>query len=149
MTEYDMKTYSVKKAEIDRKWYLVDAEGATLGRLASEVARILRGKHKPIFSYHMDVGDHVIVVNAEKVQLTSDKGKKKVFYRHSGYPGGIKATPYEELLKTKPEFVVQKAVRGMLPKNRLGRAMIRKLHVYAGPSHPHQAQKPEKLELGS
>ena len=144
-----MKTYSVKKADITRSWYLVDAEGMVLGRLAAEVAGILRGKNKPIFTTHMDVGDHVVVVNAEKVMLTGNKLQKKVHYRHSGYPGGLRETPYEVLLRDKPEMVVEKAVKGMLPKNRLGRSMLKKLHVYAGPDHPHLAQKPEKIELAS
>nr|WP_303646153.1 50S ribosomal protein L13 [Candidatus Solincola tengchongensis] len=144
-----MKTYSTKKADIERRWYLVDAQGMVLGRLASEVAKILKGKNKPIYVPHMDVGDHVVVVNAEKVVLTGDKLDKKKYYRHSGYPGGLREFTYRTLLREKPEMVVEKAVRGMLPKNRLGRAMIRKLHVYAGPDHPHQAQKPEKISLGA
>ncbi len=142
-----MKTYTVKAGEIERKWYLVDARDLVLGRLASEVARILKGKHKPCYSPHLDVGDNVIVVNADKVRLTGGKADKKVYYRHSGYPGGLRETVYADLMRKKPEFVVRKAVRGMLPHNRLGRSMLRKLHVYAGPDHPHQAQKPEKLEL--
>ena len=144
-----MKTYSVKKSEITRKWYVVDADGMVLGRLASEVAKIIRGKNKPTYSTHLDVGDHVIVINADKVRLTGDKLKKKVLQRHSGYPGGLKETPYEELMKSKPEFVVYKAVKGMMPSNRLGRAMMKKLHVYSGPDHPHNAQKPEQLTLPS
>ncbi len=142
-----MKTYSVKAKEIERKWYLVDAQGLVLGRLASEVASILKGKHKPQYSTHLDVGDNVIVVNADKVVLTGNKLEKKVYYHHSGYPGGLKETVYSDLMKRKPDFVIRKAVRGMLPHNRLGRSMLRKLHVYAGPDHPHQAQKPEKLDL--
>jgi len=145
--ERRMKTYAVKAGEIERKWYLVDAQGMVLGRLAAEVARILKGKHKPCYSPHLDVGDNVIVVNAEKVVLTGNKAEKKVYYHHSGYPGGLKETVYADLMRRKPEFVVRKAVRGMLPHNRLGRSMLRKLHVYAGPDHPHQAQKPERLEL--
>jgi len=144
-----MKTYSVKKSEITRKWYLVDADGMVLGRLASEVAGILRGKNKPTFTPHLDVGDHVIVVNADKVRLTGNKAQKKVYRHHSGYPGGLRETPYEELMKSKPEFVVRKAVKGMMPNNRLSRAMMKKLHVYSGPDHPHQAQKPEELDLRS
>lgn len=144
-----MKTYSVKKSEITRKWYLVDADGVVLGRLASEVAGILRGKNKPTFTPHLDVGDHVIVVNADKVRLTGNKAQKKVYHHHSGYPGGLRETPYEELIKSKPEFVVRKAVKGMMPNNRLSRAMMKKLHVYSGPDHPHQAQKPEELDLRS
>lgn len=144
-----MKTYSVKKADIVRKWYLVNAEGIPLGRLAAEVAKILKGKNKPIYSTHIDVGDNVIVVNAQKVALTGNKLQNKVYYRHSGYPGGLKETSYEVLMRDKPAMVVEKAVRGMLPKNRLGRSMLGKLHVYAGPDHPHQAQRPEALSLGS
>lgn len=143
-----MKTYSVKQADIARKWYLVDAEGLTLGRLAAEVAKILKGKNKPMYTTHLDVGDHVVVVNADKVVLTGKKLQNKVYYRHSGYPGGLKETSYEVLMKEKPEMALEKAVRGMLPKNRLGRSMLAKLHVYAGPDHPHQAQKPEKISLG-
>ncbi|MDY6796279.1 MAG: 50S ribosomal protein L13 [Actinomycetota bacterium] len=142
-----MKTYSVKKADIDRKWYVVDAEGLVLGRMASELSKILRGKNKPTYSSHMDVGDHVIVVNADKIRLTGNKAQKKPYRHHSGYPGGLKEAPYEDLIKKKPEFVVEKAVKGMMPNNRLGRAMISKLHVYSGPDHPHHAQKPEKLTL--
>jgi large subunit ribosomal protein L13 len=144
-----MKTYSVKQADITRSWWLVDADGIALGRLAAELAKILRGKNKPIYSTHIDVGDNVIVVNAGKVMLTGNKLKKKIYYRHSGYPGGLKETPYEVLMRDKPELVVEKAVRGMLPKNRLGRSMLKKMHVYAGPDHPHQAQKPETLSLAS
>jgi large subunit ribosomal protein L13 len=143
-----MKTYSPKPEHIDRRWYVVDASGQVLGRLASHVALLLRGKHKPIFAPHMDVGDHVIVVNASKVELTRDKEQKKVAYRHSGYPGGIKATSYARLLAEKPQVAVEKAVRGMLPKNRLGRQMIGKLHVVPGPEHPHAAQRPVALLVG-
>jgi large subunit ribosomal protein L13 len=143
-----MKTYSPKPRDIERRWYVIDASGAVLGRLSSEVAAILRGKHKPIFAPHMDTGDHVIVVNARDVQLTGAKEKTKMAYRHSGYPGGLTETSYGRLLATKPAFAVEKAVRGMLPKNRLGRAMFKKLQVYAGPEHPHQAQQPQPLRLG-
>jgi large subunit ribosomal protein L13 len=143
-----MKTYSPKPRDIERRWYVIDASGAVLGRLSTEVAAILRGKHKPIFAPHMDTGDHVIVVNAKDVQLTGGKELKKIAYRHSGHPGGITATRYDKLLAEKPAFAVEKAVRGMLPKNRLGRAMARKLQVYAGAEHPHQAQKPQPLKLG-
>ncbi len=142
-----MKTYAVKAGEIRRKWYLIDAQDLVLGRLASEVASILKGKQKPEYSPHLDLGDNVIIVNADKVKLTGNKLDKKFYYRHSGYPGGLKKMSYRELMERKPEFVVKKAVKGMLPHNRLGRSMLRKLHVYAGPDHPHQAQKPEKLEL--
>ncbi len=143
-----MRTYSPKPQDIERRWYVIDASGAVLGRLASEVAAILRGKHKPIFAPHMDTGDHVIVVNARGVRLTGDKAAKKFAYRHSGYPGGLTATQYAELLAERPEYAVEKAIKGMLPKNRLGRAMARKLKVYAGPDHPHAAQQPEPLRLG-
>jgi large subunit ribosomal protein L13 len=144
-----MKTYSVKKEDITRNWYLVDADGMVLGRLAVELAKILRGKNKPIYTTHLDVGDHVVVVNAGKVVLTGNKLEKKIYYHHSGYPGGLKETPYEDLIRERPELAIEKAVRGMLPKNRLGRSMLKKLHVYRGPDHPHQAQKPEELSLAS
>ncbi len=143
-----MRTYSPKPRDIERRWYVIDASGAVLGRLSSEVAAILRGKHKPIFAPHMDTGDHVIVVNAKGVQLTGNKAETKIAYRHSGYPGGLTETKYGRLLATKPAFAVEKAIRGMLPKNRLGRAMFKKLQVYAGPEHPHQAQQPQPLKLG-
>mgnify|MGYP005850340441 CR=1 FL=1 len=142
-----MKTYAVKAGEIKRDWYLVDAEGQTLGRLASKVATILRGKHKAIFSPHLDVGDFVIVVNADKIRVTGQKMAQKRYYRYSGYRGGLKETPLAELMARHPTRAVEYAVRGMLPKNRLGRALIRKLKVYAGPEHPHQAQQPRKLEI--
>jgi len=143
-----MKTYSPKPEHIERRWYVVDASGQVLGRLASEVAALLRGKHKPIYAPHMDTGDNVIVVNAEKIELTGGKETKKIAYRHSGYPGGIRGTRYDRLRAERPTFVIEKAVRGMLPKNRLGRAMIRKLHVVAGPEHPHRAQQPVAYSLG-
>ena len=143
-----MKTYSPRPRDIQRRWYVIDASGAVLGRLATEVAAVLRGKHKPIFAPHADTGDHVIVVNAKGVRLTGGKESKKIAYHHSGHPGGLTETPYERLLAQRPAFAVEKAVRGMLPKNRLGRAMARKLQVYAGPEHPHRAQKPEPLRLG-
>jgi large subunit ribosomal protein L13 len=142
-----VRTYSPKASEIERSWYVVDAEGLVLGRMATEVARVLRGKHKPIFAPHMDTGDHVIIVNADKVVLTANKADSKMVYRHSGYPGGIRATTYGELLGKRPEEAVRGTVRGMLPKNRLGRQMLRKLKVYAGPDHPHGAQQPETLSL--
>jgi large subunit ribosomal protein L13 len=142
-----VRTYSPKASEITRTWYVVDAEGLVLGRMASEVARVLRGKHKPIFAPHIDTGDHVIVVNADKVVLTADKAERKNVWRHSGYPGGIKHTTYADLLQRRPEEAVRRTIRGMLPKNRLGRAMARKLKVYAGPAHPHTAQLPETLPL--
>lgn len=144
-----MKTYSPKPAHIERRWYVVDADGAVLGRLASEVAKVLRGKHKPIFAPHADTGDHVVVVNAARVRLTGGKERKKVWYRHSGYPGGLREIDYETLLARRPALAVEKAIRGMLPKNRLGRQIARKLSVYEGPDHPHQAQKPEPLALGA
>lgn len=143
-----MKTYSPKPEHIVRRWYVIDASGHVLGRLASEVAAILRGKHKPIFAPHMDVGDNVIVVNAAQIEMTGGKEMKKISYRHSGYPGGIKGTRYDSLLASKPEFVIEKAIRGMLPKNSLGRSMIKKLHVVAGPEHQHQAQQPVPYTLG-
>ncbi len=136
-----------KEKDIVREWFLVDAKGQTLGRLATEVARILGGKHKPIYTPHLDTGDFVIVINASKVKLTGDKLEKKKYYRHSGYPGGLKEESYTNLLREKPDFVVTKAVKGMLPSNRLGRAMLKKLKVYAGEEHPHKAQNPKPLGL--
>jgi len=144
-----VRTYSPKPSEIDRAWHLVDAEGLVLGRLATEVARLLRGKHRPFFAPHVDTGDHVVVVNADKVVLTSDKAGKKFAYRHSGYPGGLRRTSYAEMLDRSPEEVVRRAVRGMLPRNTLGRQQLAKLKVYAGPDHPHAAQRPAPLELPS
>jgi large subunit ribosomal protein L13 len=143
-----MKTYSPKPEHIERSWYVIDASGKVLGRVASEAAALLRGKHKPIFAPHMDTGDHVIIVNADKIELTGGKELKKYAYRHSGYPGGITATRYDELMRTRPVFAVEKAIRGMLPKNSLGRSMIRKLHVVPGPEHPHAAQQPIAYSLG-
>ncbi len=142
-----MPTYTPKASEIERGWFVVDAEGVVLGRMASEVARVLRGKHKPIFTPHLDTGDHVIVINAAKVVLTADKAERKMVYRHSGYPGGIKRQTFADLLERKPEEAVRKSIRGMLPKNRLGRQMAKKLKVYAGPQHPHAAQQPVSLDL--
>ncbi|CQR71644.1 50S ribosomal protein L13 [Sporomusa ovata DSM 2662] len=142
-----MKTFMANPANIERKWYVVDAEGQTLGRLAVEVAKVLRGKNKPIFTPHVDTGDHVIVVNAEKIVLTGKKLEQKTYFRHSGYPGGTTFTTAGKMLATKPERVIEAAVKGMLPKNTLGREMYRKLNVYAGPNHPHAAQQPEVLEL--
>ena len=142
-----MRTFSPKPTDIQRGWHVVDADGLVLGRLATEVARVLRGKHKPIFAPHMDTGDFVIVVNAAKVVVSADKASKKTIYRHSGYPGGLKETNYGDLLATKPEEAIRRAVRGMLPKNTLGRNMLKKLKVYAGPDHPHQAQQPSTLDL--
>ncbi|MBI2708788.1 MAG: 50S ribosomal protein L13 [Actinobacteria bacterium] len=142
-----MPTYSPKASEVQRSWYVVDADGLVLGRLATEVARRLRGKHKPVFAPHLDMGDHVIIVNAAKVVLTSGKAEKKLVYRHSGYPGGIRSQTYADLLARKPEEAIRRTVRGMLPKNRLGRQMIKKLKVYAGPTHPHAAQQPQSLDV--
>ena len=141
------RTYSAKPGEVQRNWYLVDARGKVLGRLASEVATVLRGKRKPQFTPHVDTGDFVIVVNAEKVRLTGKKLRQKVYYRASGYPGGLKATTADAMLKKHPERVIQHAVRGMLPKSKLGDLLYRKLKVYAGGNHPHQAQKPVPLEM--
>jgi large subunit ribosomal protein L13 len=142
-------TFSPTPSDIKRAWHVVDAEDMVLGRLSTEVARLLRGKHKPIFAPHMDTGDHVIVVNAAKIVLTSDKADKKLAYRHSGYPGGLRSTRYSDLMAKKPEEVVRRAVRGMLPKNALGRQMLGKLKVYAGPTHPHSAQGPTPLDIPS
>ena len=142
-----MRTFSPKPEDITRQWHVIDADGVVLGRLATTVASLLRGKHKPIFAPHVDTGDHVIVVNAAKVVLTSDKADKKIVYRHSGYPGGLTATGYGDLMRTRPEEVVRRAVRGMLPRTRLGRRQLLKLKVYAGPEHPHQAQQPQTLDL--
>ena len=141
------KTFSPKPGDVERVWYVVDATDLPLGRLASEVAQILRGKHKPTYAPHVDGGDFVVVVNAEKVAVTSDKTQSKIYYRHSGYPGGIKAETFESLLERRPEAIIERAVKGMLPKNKLGRQMAGKLKVYAGPDHPHEAQKPQLLEL--
>ncbi len=138
-----MKTFMASSATIERKWYVIDAEGKTLGRLASEVARILRGKNKPIFTPHMDTGDYVIIVNAEKIKVTGKKLGQKIYYRHSDYVGGMKETTLKEMLAKKPERVMELAVKGMLPKGPLGRQMYKKLFVYAGPEHKHAAQKPE------
>jgi large subunit ribosomal protein L13 len=143
-----MKTYAPKPQDIERRWYVVDAQGAVLGRLATEVASILRGKHKPIYAPHADTGDHVIVINAKDIVLTGGKETKKLAYRHSGYPGGLTATKYGYLLEEKPVFMVEKAIKGMLPHNRLGRSMVKKLSVYEGAEHPHGAQSPQALKLG-
>ena len=140
-----MRTYTPKSNEIQRTWYVVDAEGMVLGRLSTEVARLLRGKHKPTFAPHVDTGDHVIIINADKIVLTSGKAERKLVHRHSGYPGGLTSQTYADLLDRKPEEAVRRTVRGMLPKNRLGRQMLRKLKVYAGPTHPHAAQQPQTL----
>ncbi len=140
-----MKTYMVNPDKIERKWYVVDAEGQTLGRLAAEVAKVLRGKNKPEFTPHIDTGDNVIVINAEKIKVTGKKLDQKVYYHHSDYVGGMKETTLREMMAKKPEQVIELAVKGMLPKGPLGRTMIKKLHVYAGAEHAHQAQKPEVL----
>ncbi|MCR2807339.1 50S ribosomal protein L13 [Paenibacillus soyae] len=140
-------TYMAKPNEVERKWFVIDAEGKTLGRLASEAASLIRGKHKPQFTPHVDTGDFVIVINAEKIVLTGNKMADKKYYRHSMYPGGLKVTPAGEMIKNKPERVIEFAVHGMLPKNRLGNKMKLKLKVYAGAEHPHQAQNPEVYEL--
>jgi large subunit ribosomal protein L13 len=140
-------TFMAKPHEVERKWYIIDAANKPLGRVSTEVASILRGKHKPIFTPHIDTGDFVIVINAEKVVLTGNKLQQKQWRRHSGYPGGLKSTDYQTLLAKRPEKVIELAVKGMLPKNSLGRAMYRKLKVYRGDSHPHQAQKPELWEV--
>jgi len=142
-----LNTYMAKPAEIERKWYVIDAEGQVLGRLASQVANILRGKNKPIYTPNVDTGDYVIVVNADKIFLTGRKLDEKVYYHHSGYAGGLKATKYRKLMAEKPEFAFKHAVVGMLPKGPLGRKMAKKLKIYAGPEHEHAAQKPEKLEF--
>ena len=142
-----MKTYMANPDKIERKWYVVDADGCTLGRLASGVASVLRGKNKPIFTPHIDTGDYVIVVNAEKIKVTGKKLDQKVYYRHSGYVGGIKETTLKEMLNKHPERVIEFAVKGMLPKGPLGRQMYTKLHVYAGPDHDQAAQKPEVLKF--
>ena len=142
-----MKTVSAKPAEVRRDWYLVDADGKTLGRLASELARRLRGKHKPIYTPHVDTGDFIVVVNAEKIRVTGRKLRDKMYHRHTGYPGGLKSMPFEKLIDHAPERVIQSAVKGMLPRNPLGRAMFRKLKVYAGDAHPHAAQQPQPLQF--
>ncbi|WP_100406024.1 50S ribosomal protein L13 [Bacillus solitudinis] len=140
-------TYMAKPGEVERKWFVVDAEGQTLGRLASEVASILRGKTKPTFTPHVDTGDHVIIINAEKIELTGNKLKDKIYYRHTNHPGGLKKTTAGDMRANKPERMLELAIKGMLPKNTLGRAQGMKLHVYAGSEHKHQAQKPEAYEL--
>ncbi len=142
-----MKTFVARPQEIERKWYLVDAKEKVLGRLASKIAMRLRGKHKPIFTPHTDTGDFVVVVNAEKVVLTGKKWDNKMYYRHSGYLGGLKVRSAKKMLETRPEEIIRHAVRGMLPKNSLGRRQLKKLKIYAGPDHPHQAQKPQVLEI--
>ncbi|MEW9546760.1 50S ribosomal protein L13 [Nonomuraea sp. NPDC050783] len=142
-----MRTYSPKPADVQRQWYVIDATDVVLGRLASHVATLLRGKHKPIFANHVDTGDFVIVINADKVALSGNKLEQKRAYRHSGYPGGLRSVSYGELMEKRPEKAVEKAVKGMLPKNSLGRKMAKKLKVYAGSDHPHQAQKPVPFQI--
>ncbi|GHU67212.1 50S ribosomal protein L13 [Clostridia bacterium] len=142
-----MNTYMAKASAVERKWYIIDAKNLVLGRFSSQVASILRGKNKPIFTPHCDTGDHVIIINADQIVLTGKKLDQKIYYQHSGYPGGMKETVYRKLMATKPEFAVRHAIVGMLPKGPLGRQMARKLKVYAGAEHPHEAQKPELLAL--
>jgi large subunit ribosomal protein L13 len=142
-----LKTITPKLEDIEQKWYIVYARGKILGRLASNVAQILRGKHKPTFTPHLDVGDHVIIINAEKIRVTGKKGEQKHYYRHTGYPGGLRTRSFDKLIQEKPEWILEHAVKGMLPHNRLGRKIFKKLKVYAGEEHPHHAQNPEKLEI--
>ncbi|SHI06196.1 50S ribosomal protein L13 [Ferrimonas marina] len=142
-----MKTFTAKPESVQRDWFIIDAEGKTLGRLATEVARRLRGKHKPEYTPHVDTGDYIVIVNAEKVTVTGNKAQNKMYYRHSGYPGGIKEINFADLQERKPEMIIEKAVKGMLPKGPLGRAMFRKLKVYAGAEHKHAAQQPQVLDI--
>ncbi len=142
-----MKTFSAKAHEVKRDWYVIDAEGKTLGRLATEIARRLRGKHKPVFTTHVDTGDYIVVINAEKIHVTGNKMQDKFYHRHTGYIGNLKSVPLGKLLEKHPERVIENAVKGMLPKNPLGRAMFKKLKVYAGAEHPHAAQQPQPLEI--
>lgn len=142
-----MRTFSLKASQIERKWYLVDAQGKVLGRLATELASVLRGKRKPTYTPHLDNGDNVVVINAEKVMVTGKKREQKLYYHHTGYPGGLRTNTFDELQARKPEQIVKLAVKGMLPHNRLGRQMLKKLHIYAGSEHPHNSQNPQPLEL--
>ena len=142
-----MKTYSAKESELEKKWFIVDAEGKVLGRMATRIANVLRGKNKPIFTPHVDTGDFVVVVNAEKITLTGNKLTNKVYYQHSGYPGGLKAATAKKIQEEKPEELIRLAVKGMLPKNKLGSSLIKKLKIYRGKDHPHQAQQPQVLEV--
>ena len=142
-----MKSYMARPHAVEREWHLIDAEGQTLGRLATEIARVLRGKNKPQYTPHVDVGDFVVVVNAEKVVVTGRKAEQKVYYRHTGYPGGLRETSYEVMLERKPTEILRKAVRGMMPRTRLGRQQFKKLKIYAGPEHPHEAQDPKPYEV--
>jgi large subunit ribosomal protein L13 len=141
------RTWSPKASEIKRDWLLVDADGQVLGRFATQIATLLRGKHKPTYTPHMDLGDNVVVINAEKIRVTGKKPQQKMYYRHSGYPGGLKAISYYNLHQKRPERIIKLAVKGMLPKNRLGRRMLKKLHIYAGPRHPHAAQQPQPYAI--
>lgn len=143
-----MKTISARKEDVKRDWYIVDADGKVLGRLASRVASILRGKHKPIFTPHVDTGDYVIIVNASKIRVTGPKMEDKMYYHHTGYPGGLRSKSLGKFLKEKPGELMRRSIRGMLPKNKLGRAMLKKLKVYSGPEHPHAAQMPKSFEIG-
>lgn len=143
-----MKTYTPKMPEIQRRWLIVDAEGQVLGRLASKVAQLLRGKHKPMYTPHLDVGDFVVVINADKIRVTGNKAENKAYFRHSGYMGGERFIPFRTMIEQHPDRVIDLAVKGMLPKNNLGRLMRRKLKVYAGPEHPHVAQQPQPIEIG-
>ncbi len=142
-----MKTFSAKPAEVRRDWFVIDATDKTLGRMATEIARRLRGKHKPEYTPHVDTGDYIVVVNAEKVQVTGNKPKDKMYHRHTGYPGGLKSMPFEKMIQSHPERLIELTVKGMLPKNPLGRAMLKKLKVFAGPEHDHSAQQPKALEI--
>jgi large subunit ribosomal protein L13 len=147
LTEHTMKTFSAKPAEVRRDWFVIDATDKTLGRMATEIARRLRGKHKPEYTPHVDTGDYIVVVNAEKVQVTGNKPKDKMYHRHTGYPGGLKSMPFEKMIQSHPERLIELTVKGMLPKNPLGRAMLKKLKVFAGPQHNHSAQQPRTLEI--
>ena len=142
-----MKSYMARPLEVERRWYVVDAEGQTLGRLATELARVLRGKNKPQYTPHVDTGDFVVVVNAERVVVTGRKAEQKLYRRHSGYPGGLKTTTYEQMMERQPTEILRKAVRGMMPKTRLARQQLRKLKIYAGPEHPHAAQNPQQYQV--
>ncbi len=144
-----MKTFSAKNSDVERAWHVVDLEGQTLGRAATQIATLLRGKHKPTFTPHVDCGDFVVIINCEKVEMTGNKWDSEMYRRYSGYPGGLSEATAREVLEKKPELIIETAVRGMLPKNRLGRQLIKKLKVYAGPEHPHEAQQPQPFELGN
>jgi len=147
MVNVGLKTFNLKKEEIKRKWFLIDAKDKTLGRLCTEIANVLRGKNKPVFTPHLDCGDYVVVINADKIKVTGNKLKKKEYYRHSGYVGNLKVTNLEKMMEKSPEFVIKNAVKGMLPHNILGRKILKKLKVYKGEENPHQSQKPEKIDL--